>query len=78
MFDNIASLRLGKGSSGESVATAMLSSEGEEMVFRSAVNVDGRVEDWMNSMLREMRSTNRLISKEAIFNYCKAPHTRQG
>ena len=29
-----------------------------------------RVENWMTDVLREMRRTNRLITKEAIFYYC--------
>lgn len=35
MFDNIKSLRLGKDSTDQSIATAMVSSEGEVMEFRN-------------------------------------------
>lgn len=35
MFDNIKSLRLGKDSTDHSIATAMISSEGEVMEFRN-------------------------------------------
>ena len=70
MFDNISSLKFSKGPNNEMQATAMLSSEGEVMEFRQHVTADGRVEDWMTEMLREMRSSNRLITKEAIFVYC--------
>ncbi|EDO35852.1 predicted protein [Nematostella vectensis] len=70
MFDNIASLRFQEGSNKETLATAMISSEGESMDFRQAVPAEGRVEDWMTSVLKEMRRTNRLITKEAIYNYC--------
>lgn len=70
MFDNIASLRFQEGNNKETVATAMLSSEGEVMEFRKGVPAEGRVEDWMTNVLNEMRRTNRLITKEAIFNYC--------
>ena len=70
MFDNIASLRFAKGPNNEMQATAMISSEGETMEFRNNVTADGRVEDWMTNVLNEMRSTNRLITKEAIFLYC--------
>ena len=70
MFDNISSLRFQGGSSNETLATAMISSEGEVMEFRQAIATDGRVEDWMTNVLNEMRRTNRLITKEAIYKYC--------
>ena len=69
MFDNIAKLRFQEGSSKEMLAGAMISSEGEVMDFRQPVAAEGRVEDWMTSVLNEMRRTNRLITKEAIFKY---------
>jgi dynein heavy chain len=72
MFDNIAMLKFGKGQNNESVATAMCSSEGEVMDFRNSILADGRVEDWMTNVLNEMRSTNRLITKEAVFFYCES------
>lgn len=50
-------------------AAAMISGEGEVMEFRNKVTADGRVEDWMTSVLQEMRATNRLITKEALFLY---------
>jgi dynein heavy chain len=68
MFDNIASLRFGTGAS-KNVALGMVSAENEEMPFRSPVTAEGRVEDWMTKVLVEMRRTNRLITKEAIFHY---------
>ena len=70
MFDNIASLRFAKGPNSEVQAQAMVSSEGECMDFRAPVTADGRVEDWMTNVLAEMRRTNRLITKEAVFFYC--------
>uniref|UniRef100_A0A2C9JWZ0 AAA+ ATPase domain-containing protein n=1 Tax=Biomphalaria glabrata TaxID=6526 RepID=A0A2C9JWZ0_BIOGL len=69
MFDNIAALKFQKGPTNEMLATGMVSAEKEEMDFRTNVTADGRVEDWMTSVLAEMRSTNRLITKEAIFYY---------
>lgn len=72
MFDNIALLKFGKGQNNEVVATAMCSSEGEVMDFRNNILADGRVEDWMTNVLNEMRSTNRLITKEAVFFYCES------
>ena len=69
MFDNIAKLRFEEGTGEEMLATAMLSSEAEVMEFRQPVAAEGRVEDWMTNVLNEMRRTNRLITKEAIFRY---------
>ncbi|KAK5620023.1 Dynein heavy chain 10, axonemal [Crenichthys baileyi] len=71
MYDNIASLRFDVESGGETVVAAMASAEGEVMEFRSPVPVEGRVEEWMMAVLEEMRRTNRLITKEAIFHYCE-------
>ena len=70
MFDNIAKLRFEDGNGNEKVATAMISSEGEVMEFKQGISAEGRVEDWMTKVLEEMRRTNRLITKEAIFKYC--------
>lgn len=70
MFDNIAKLRFQDGNANEKVASAMISSEGEIMEFRQAILAEGRVEDWMTNVLGEMRRTNRLITKEAIYKYC--------
>uniref|UniRef100_A0A3Q3DBI2 Dynein axonemal heavy chain 10 n=1 Tax=Hippocampus comes TaxID=109280 RepID=A0A3Q3DBI2_HIPCM len=71
MYDNIASLRFDAESSGEASAGAMVSAEGEVMEFQKPVQVKGRVEEWMTGVLHEMRRTNRLITKEAIFRYCE-------
>ena len=70
MFDNIASLKFTSGSAGEPIASAMVSSEGEVMDYRSGIVAEGRVEDWMTGVLKEMRRTNRLITKEAVYYYC--------
>jgi dynein heavy chain len=71
MYDNIAMLRFHDGDSGEKLVSAMISAEGEVMTFRKIIRADGRVEDWMTAVLHEMRRTNRLITKEAIFRYCE-------
>uniref|UniRef100_A0A8D0HBM0 Dynein axonemal heavy chain 10 n=1 Tax=Sphenodon punctatus TaxID=8508 RepID=A0A8D0HBM0_SPHPU len=71
MYDNIASLRFHDGDSGEKIASAMISAEGEVMEFRKAIAAEGRVEIWMTAVLVEMRRTNRLITKESIFRYCE-------
>ncbi|XP_072163343.1 dynein axonemal heavy chain 10-like [Diadema setosum] len=71
MFDNIASLKFQEGNNKETMAQAMVSAEGEVMNYRQHVTAEGRVEDWMTCVLEEMRRTNRLITKEAIFKYCE-------
>lgn len=71
MYDNIASLRFQDGDGDKKIATAMISAEGEVMDFRQAVAAEGRVENWMTAVLGEMRRTNRLLTKEAIFRYCE-------
>ncbi|XP_030875567.1 dynein heavy chain 10, axonemal [Leptonychotes weddellii] len=71
MFDNIALLRFHDGENGEKLVSAMISAEGEVMEFRKIIRAEGRVEDWMTAVLNEMRRTNRLITKEAIFRYCE-------
>lgn len=71
MYDNIAALRFQDGDSDRKIATAMISAEGEVMEFRQGVAAEGRVENWMTAVLAEMRRTNRLLTKEAIFRYCE-------
>ncbi|KAM6964967.1 dynein axonemal heavy chain 10 [Aplochiton taeniatus] len=71
MYDNISALRFDVGGNGETVAGAMVSAEGEVMNLKQAVPAEGRVEEWMTGVLLEMRRTNRLITKEAIFRYCE-------
>ncbi|KAJ3602266.1 hypothetical protein NHX12_030025 [Muraenolepis orangiensis] len=69
MYDNISSLRFDVGAGGETIAGALVSAEGEVMELRKPVVAEGRVEDWMTAVLVEMRRTNHLITKEAIFHY---------
>ncbi|CAG5923192.1 unnamed protein product [Menidia menidia] len=71
MYDNIASLRFDMESGGEMAVGAMVSAEGEIMEFRNPIPVEGRAEEWMLEVLLEMKRTNRLITKEAIFRYCE-------
>jgi len=72
MYDNIASLKFAKtGTRGDLIVTALVSAEREEMNLLSSVRTsDGRVEDWMNVVLLEMRKANRKITKAALFYYC--------
>lgn len=69
MFDNIAKLRFEQGPNKEPLANAMISSEGEMMEYRQGIVAEGKVEDWMTLVLNEMRRTNRLLTKEAVFHY---------
>lgn len=71
MFDNIKSLKFIDRNEGDVLATAMVDSVGEIMDFRNSVIAMGRVENWMNSVLAEMRKTNRYLTKKAIFEYGK-------
>lgn len=71
MYDNICSLKLLLPPGGvETVALGMVSAEGEVMQFDKEVKADGRVEDWMTSVVKEMQRTNRHITKEGIYYYC--------
>ena len=47
----------------------MSSSEGENLDFKRAVPIEGRVEEWMLAVELEMKRTNRTIHKEAVFYY---------
>ena len=69
MYDNIAILKLVKSQDNITTAQAMISSEKEIMEFKQHVITEGRVEDWMTKVLAEMKRTNRLITKEAVFYY---------
>ncbi|KAM7539583.1 hypothetical protein Aperf_G00000039574 [Anoplocephala perfoliata] len=69
MFDNITRLEFTINEQNISIATGMISSEGEKMTFRKPVECHGRIEDWMTKAENEMRQTNRLITKEAIYRY---------
>uniref|UniRef100_A0A8C6Y8I9 Dynein axonemal heavy chain 10 n=1 Tax=Naja naja TaxID=35670 RepID=A0A8C6Y8I9_NAJNA len=71
MYDNIAALKFHEDDSGIKIATAMISAENEVMDFRKVIPAEGRVENWMTAVLVEMRRTNRLVTKEAIFRYCE-------
>ncbi|XP_078467787.1 dynein axonemal heavy chain 10-like [Lampetra planeri] len=71
MYDNIASLSFCTDSNSETQVTGMVSAEGEVMNFRRPVLAEGYVEDWMTKVLYEMRSTNKFITKKAIFTYCE-------
>jgi dynein heavy chain, axonemal len=69
MFDNIASLNLVKVNDTLTQAQAMISAEKEEMLFKQSIAAQGQVEDWMTKVLEEMRRTNKMITKEAVYYY---------
>uniref|UniRef100_A0A1I8PAD1 Dynein-1, subspecies f n=1 Tax=Stomoxys calcitrans TaxID=35570 RepID=A0A1I8PAD1_STOCA len=69
MYDNVKSLRIIKESSTLSIVNAMISTEGEILDFRQNVRAQGRVENWMNEVLDEMRRSNRYLTKKAIYDY---------
>lgn len=71
MFDNIKSLRLGPDNQDRIVASAMVSAEQEVMEYRVAQYIEGKVEDWMNDVVDEMRRSNRYVTKKAIYDYGK-------
>lgn len=75
MFDNVAGLKLVEVDDGIQVH-AMISAEKEVMEFRSIVPCRGRIEEWMNDVVAEMRVTNKYITKKAIFYYGKMWKTR--
>jgi len=77
MFDNVASLKLMEGGEGgKTHVTGMVSSEKEEMDFKNDVICKGRVEEWMNDVVAEMRASNRFITKKSIFYYGKMRKSR--
>lgn len=76
MFDNIKSLRMGPDNQDRLIASAMISAEGEILEFRTPVFVEGKVEDWMNDVLAEMRRSNRFVTKSAIYYYGKVRRPR--
>ncbi|KAL1513082.1 hypothetical protein ABEB36_002553 [Hypothenemus hampei] len=76
MFDNIKSLRFSQDNNDRVIASAMISGEGEVMEFRNPVMIEGKIEDWMNDVLKEMRKSNRFITKCAIYYYGKIRRPR--
>ena len=76
MFDNVSALNFRPAHGGVIEVIGMISAEGEEMLLKSRVSADGKVEMWMSSVLQAMKETNRLITKEAIFYYCEGGKSR--
>ena len=76
IFDNIGSLKFESRPPDKIVALAMISCEKEIMEFRNYVLAEGRIEDWMNDILGEMRKSNRYITKKSIYDYGKTRRSR--
>lgn len=71
MFDNLDKFRLGPDHDDKIVASALISTEGEIMEFETAVQTNESIEKWMVKALAEMQRTNRLITKKAVYDYCR-------
>jgi dynein heavy chain len=69
LFDNCAKLIFGKG---DKMICGMVSDEGESYDFEVPVKPEGKIEEWMNKIDEEMKSTLTLICKRSVFNYAKA------
>jgi dynein heavy chain len=69
MFDNILALNLNKLEGNFLYAQSMISLEKEEMIFLNPIECNDKVEVWMLNIEKEMKYSNRSITKEAIFYY---------
>lgn len=76
MFDNVGSLRLNLDYHNHMIASAMISCEQEVMELRTPQSAEGKVEDWMSTVLIEMRKSNRYITKKSIYDYGKVRRPR--
>jgi len=69
LFDGCKRLEFGKG---DKQMVGMTSDEGENYDFFNPIKPEGNVEDWMNKVDEEMKSTLQTLCKIAVFNYAKA------
>ncbi|XP_012272400.1 dynein heavy chain 10, axonemal [Orussus abietinus] len=76
MFDNLNRFRLGPDNQDRTVASALISTEGEIMEFRDAVIAEGKIEEWMVLALAEMKRSNRYLTKKAVHDYGKVRRPR--
>ncbi|CAD5121743.1 DgyrCDS10220 [Dimorphilus gyrociliatus] len=65
VFDNVSSL-----SFDQSFVKSMLSGDEEELILNNSISSQRPIEDWMNDLIEEMKTTNHKLIKLAIFNYC--------
>ena len=49
----------------------MCSDEGEEYEFETPVKPEGKIEEWMNVVDDEMKSSLLTITKRAVFDYAR-------
>lgn len=68
LFDNCKNLQFGKG---DKLVTGMESDEGEKYEFENNQKPEGKVEEWMNRVDDEMKSTLHIIVKKAVYHYAK-------
>ncbi|XP_026670097.1 dynein heavy chain 10, axonemal [Ceratina calcarata] len=76
MFDNLDKFCFTLNNTERVVATALISSEKEVMEFRQVVLAEGKIEEWMVFALEEMKSSNRYLTKKAVYNYGKVRRPR--
>lgn len=65
MFENIFALDFTESMD----VQGMISFEKEQLNFRNSISCQDKVEHWMKSIEQEMKESNRLITKQAIFFY---------
>ncbi|KAM3182244.1 hypothetical protein ACTXT7_012779 [Hymenolepis weldensis] len=70
MFDNIKGFKYRLDAKGNTLLTAMISCEEEVMQLHKPVYVVGKVEEWLLTQEAEMKRSNRMITKRALFYYC--------
>lgn len=70
MFDNIKGFKYRQDAKGNTLLTAMISCEEEVMQFHKPIYVVGKVEEWLLTQEAEMKRSNRMITKRALFYYC--------
>ena len=65
MFDNISALQFTDSID----VRAMISFEKEQLDFQKSISCQEKVESWTTNIEREMKDSNRTITKQAIFYY---------
>ncbi|KAI4497255.1 hypothetical protein M0802_007739 [Mischocyttarus mexicanus] len=76
MFDNLDKLNINLNEENRTVVTALVSCEKEIMEFKNSVLVEGNIENWMVSVLNEMKVSNRYLTKKAVYDYGKIRRPR--
>jgi len=68
LFDNCKKIVFGKG---DKLMLGMVSDESEEYAFETPVKPEGKIEEWMNVVDDEMKSSLLTITKRAVFDYAR-------